>query len=344
MNYEDSIEQSAELLRRALPLMSKQKAALNPVSYAVWYEYVAGINPPLTARIDELTRDGSLLDDETTAQLFRQYVSDIDPETAQRVSRDMQRVMADMSQSAAQAGEKAGSFGHALKELSAELAGSGGAASASAAGIAMLLTKTQEMQQSVSSLKQRLDDSQREIEALRQEVLRAREAALTDGLTGLANRKGFDKAIEGSLAAAAASEKPPSLILADIDFFKQINDRYGHVFGDRVIQTVARILKESVKGRDTAARYGGEEFAVLLPDTPLEGAVTLAEQIRSRVSLCRIKRHGNHELIGNITVSLGVARYDGSEPAASFIARADKALYASKQAGRNRVSVAPAAG
>lgn len=338
MNYQDSIEQSAELLRRALPLMSKQKAALNPISYAVWYEYVAGINPALQARIDELTRDGGLLDDETTVQLFREFVSEVDSETAQRVSQDMQRVMTDMSRSAAQAGENAGQFGNALMKLTSEISDAGGT-SASTAGIAMLLTQTQEMQQSVATLKQRLDNSQQEIESLRREVVRAREAALVDGLTGLTNRRGFDKALAGSVGASTNFNACPSLIMVDIDFFKRINDQYGHVFGDRVIQAVARILKDSVKGRDTAARYGGEEFAILLPDTPIEGAVALAEQIRSTVSRCRIKRQGNHELIGNITISLGVARHDGAESAASFVARADRALYTSKQQGRNRVTV-----
>jgi diguanylate cyclase len=341
MNYQDSIEQSAELLRRALPLMSKQKAALNPISYAVWYEYVAGINPALQARIDELTRDGGLLDDDVTVELFRKYVSEVDAETAQRVSQDMQRVMTDMSRSAAQAGENAGQFGNALKKLTDELADTGDA-SASKAGIAMLLTQTQEMQQSVAKLKLRLDDSQQEIESLKLEVVRAREAALIDGLTGLTNRKGFDKAIEGGLEASMDPKAYPSLIMADIDFFKRINDEYGHVFGDRVIQAVARVLKDSVKGRDTAARYGGEEFAILLPDTPIEGAVALAEQIRSQVSRCHIKRQGNHELIGNITISMGVARYDGAESVASLVARADRALYVSKQQGRNRVTAEPA--
>lgn len=338
MEYHDSVEQSAEYLRRALPLMSKQTAALTPISYAVWYEYVAGINPALQARIDELTRDGNLLDDKTTVELFRNHVAEVDPEVAQRVSRDMQKVMADMSRSAAQAGDDAGQFGNELEKLSVELAGASGAA-AGASGFGSLLGHTREMQLSVNTLKQRLDDSQQEIESLRREVVRAREAALVDGLTGLTNRKGFDNALAESLASSLESGERLSLIMVDIDHFKKVNDQYGHVFGDKVIQAVALILKDSVKGRDTAARYGGEEFAILLPKTPLEGAFALAEQIRGTVSRCRIKRHGDHELIGNITISLGVAKYASAESAASFIARADSALYASKQQGRNRVTI-----
>jgi diguanylate cyclase len=343
MKYRQSIEESAEYLRRALPLMSRQHATLNPISYTVWYEYVAGINPGLRARIDELTRDGALLDDEMTAELFYRYVSEVDPETARRISSDIQKVMADMSRSAAQAGEDAGQFGNALEKLSSELAGANKPNDGSSA-VAALLGQTREMQQSVSTLRQRLDDSQEEIETLRREVIRAREAALVDGLTTLTNRKGFDRALADCLAAATKAGDSPSLIMADIDHFKRVNDSYGHVFGDKVIQAVARVLKESVKGRDTAARYGGEEFAILLPNTSLEGARALAEQIRGMIAHCRIKLHGSHELIGNITISLGIARHDGSEPATAFIARADSALYTSKEQGRNRVTVQPAAG
>lgn len=339
MKYHDSVEQSAEFLRQALPLMSRQKAALTPVSYAVWYEYVAGINPGLRARIDDLTRDGAQLDDEATAELFRKHVAEVDPETAQRVSRDIQKVMADMARSAAQAGEDAGQFGSQLEKLSAELVDAADGKSARPADFATLLAHTREMQGSVDALKKRLDDSQEEIEILRLEVARAREAALVDGLTGLTNRKGFDKALADSLAAPAEPGAGPSLIMVDIDHFKHVNDKYGHVFGDKVIQAVAHVLKDSVKGRDTAARYGGEEFAILLPNTPLEGAHALAEQIRTTIARCRIKRHGDHELVGNITVSLGVARHDGRESATSLISRADAALYASKQQGRNRVTL-----
>ncbi|MBI5108197.1 MAG: GGDEF domain-containing protein, partial [Rhodocyclales bacterium] len=129
-------------------------------------------------------------------------------------------------------------------------------------------------------------------------------------------------------------------LMADIDHFKQVNDTYGHVFGDKVLRAVAQILQDNVKGKDTAARYGGEEFIVLLPDTPLEGARQLAERIRGIVERCRIKRSGDQGAVANIMVSLGAASLRGGERATDFIARADAALYTSKTSGRNRVTVA----
>ncbi|MBI4742605.1 MAG: GGDEF domain-containing protein [Betaproteobacteria bacterium] len=338
MEYHESIEQSAEFLRRALPLMSKQSAALNPVSYAVWYEYVAGINPALKARVDDLTRNDQRLDQQTTHDLFRKHIAEIDEELAQRVSAGFQKVMADMSQSAAAAGDQAGQFGSALERWSADLDNSNPDLAATA-GMSALLRHTQDMQRSIGTLKSSLDESQREIEQLRQEVSRARQDALIDGLTGLTNRKGFDVALEGCLSDAEPGSRP-SLLITDIDHFKRVNDTYGHVFGDKVIRSIAQILKHGVKGKDTAARYGGEEFVILLPDTPLEGARSLAEQIRATVEKCRIKRSDNNEALASITVSVGVARHRSGESLSDFVARADGALYASKNRGRNCVTVA----
>ncbi|HZV53461.1 MAG TPA: GGDEF domain-containing protein [Rhodocyclaceae bacterium] len=340
MEYHDSIEQSAEYLRRALPLMSRQAAALTPISYAVWYEYVAGINPSLRARIDELTRDGHLLDNEVTADLFRKHVAELDQEIADRVNLGFQKIMVDVSQSAAKAGNEAGQFGTALEKWSAGLANSGADAATATTDLTTLLRHTREMQLSVGTLKCRLDDSQKEIEQLRQEVSRAREDALADGLTGLVNRRGFDMALTECLSALSPPSPGPSLLITDIDHFKRVNDNYGHLFGDKVLRVVAQILRDSVKGRDTAARYGGEEFVILLPQTPIEGARALAEQIRTTVERCRIKRGDSQESIGAITISLGVASHRAGESASEFIARADSALYASKNDGRNRITVA----
>ena len=337
MDYQDSVERSAEYLRLALPLMSKQAAALSPVSYAVWYDYVSGRNAALKARIDELTRDGRPLDDDATKELFRRHVVDMDEELAHRVSQGFQKVMADVAKSAAEAGSDAGQFGHALEQWSAGLAQSPDAA---APGLNALLGQTRQMQHSISSLKNRLDESHSELDRLRQEEVRARQESLADGLTGLTNRRGFDQALTECLARKEDVQHGPSLLITDIDHFKRINDSYGHLFGDKVLRTIAQVVKDSVKGRDTAARYGGEEFAILLPDTPVEGARVLAEQIRTKVERCRIKRNGSEDAIDTITISIGVTAHRAGEPAHDFIARADSALYQAKNQGRNRVNVA----
>ena len=339
MKYSDSVEKSAEYLRQALPFMSRQAAALHPISYAVWYEYVSGNNSSLNASIDGLTQNGAVLDEKTTLELYQKHIVELDEQVAQRVSAGFQKVMADMFRSVSEAGDEANQFGSVLEKWSEGVVGSRPGAEA---GVDDLLQHTRPMQGSISSLKGRLDESRHEIEQLRQEVSKAREDALADGLTGLTNRKGFDMALAACLSASQAEEQGPSLLITDIDLFKRVNDTYGHVFGDKVIRAVAQILKDNVKGKDTAARYGGEEFVILLPDTPLAGAHRLAERIRATVEKCRIKRANSNEAVASITVSLGVASFRDGESASEFVARADSALYASKHQGRNRVTIAEA--
>jgi len=128
------------------------------------------------------------------------------------------------------------------------------------------------------------------------------------------------------------------LIIADIDFFKKVNDTYGHLVGDNVIRMVAATLKNSIKGKDLAARIGGEEFAILLPDTPVDGAMKLANDIRLAFEGLDLKKKSTGESLGKITLSFGVATYREGEAVDDFINRADEALYQSKETGRNKVT------
>lgn len=335
--YLDGVEKSAEYLRQALPLMSQQSAGLHPVSYAIWYEYVSGANPALRAAIEEELKKGTVLNETLTDSLYRRFVAEIDEEQAERISSGFNRVFTDINRSASQAGEQAGKFGHTLERWSENLNDH----QEVARGIDELLGDTRIMQSNVALLQQQLLASQKEIENLKQEVSRARQDALLDSLTGLANRRGFEQALSVCLDGVNCSNVPaPCMLMADIDHFKRVNDTYGHIFGDKVIRAVGQILHQSIKGKDMAARYGGEEFVILLPDTPLQGAQMLAESIRTTIEKGRIKRGDAEKSLAQVTISLGVANYRRGESASEFITRADQALYASKEQGRNRVSLA----
>lgn len=335
--YQQSVAESAEYLRLAIPLMSRQSAGFHPISYAIWYEYAAGINRPLREAIDALTADGRKLDEVLTAELFHRHVAEVDEKTAHEVSTGFQRVLTDISGSAATAGNQAARFGSALEQWRVDLIS--GAEDNHRTAVSRLLGDTRVMQGAVVSLTERLESSRQEIAVLRQQVARAREDALADGLTGLVNRKGFDRAIAACLAEAEQGSCGPSLLITDIDHFKRVNDDFGHLFGDKVLRKVAQILKQNVKGRDTAARYGGEEFVILLPETPLSGAGALAERIRTNIEGSRVRRSDTHEALARVTVSVGVASYRRGESANDFIDRADRALYAAKETGRNRVTL-----
>lgn len=165
--------------------------------------------------------------------------------------------------------------------------------------------------------------------------------AALDGLTGVANRRRFDETMQSEWRRGQRDKSTLSLVLLDLDSFKAYNDAYGHPAGDLALKKTAAILTEHLKRpADLAARYGGEEFAVVLPDTPLEGALALAEACRHHLEQLAMENRGAAN--GLVTMSVGVASVQQGEVngIAALIARADKALYAAKTAGRNRVIAA----
>ncbi len=166
---------------------------------------------------------------------------------------------------------------------------------------------------------------------------RTADLALTDALTRLSNRRGFEEHLEEELRRAARYERALTLMLLDIDFFKRINDRFGHQAGDAVLSQLADVLSRTIRDTDRVARYGGEEFAFLLPETDSLGAKQLGERTRQAVERNRFRLPGGGEL--NLTVSIGLAGFPAcADNRDALIERADQALYSAKQSGRNRIT------
>lgn len=180
---------------------------------------------------------------------------------------------------------------------------------------------------SVKKLKQRIEDSRKEIERL----------AVTDDLSGLYNRRYFFKKLDEEFERTRRYGQKLSLIIIDIDHFKTVNDRYGHQAGDAVIREVAQIIKSSCRESDTAARYGGEEFAVILPSTAEDGAVSLAEKLRIKVSDCRVN---GYDFIVTISLGISILTPEDAYSPTTLIYDADNALYRAKEEGRNRFIIA----
>jgi two-component system cell cycle response regulator len=159
--------------------------------------------------------------------------------------------------------------------------------------------------------------------------------ASMDGLTGLNNHRTFQERLENEIERVKRYDRPFSLLMLDIDYFKDFNDTYGHQVGDDALKSLSAIMMENIRNADMAARYGGEEFAIILSETPLGGALQTAERIRKEIENYRFRINGKEK---HITVSIGVASFpdDGSERE-KLIEAADKALYFSKRSGRNKV-------
>ena len=162
--------------------------------------------------------------------------------------------------------------------------------------------------------------------------------ALVDPLTGLANRRSLEESLHEEVSRAERFDGGVCLVLADLDRFKAINDRYGHPTGDRALRVFAKTLKDIVREVDSAGRWGGEEFALILPGTDIPGGIALAERVREALAAGEI-RAASGELV-HLTASFGVAAYPHNGNLASLVAAADEALYWAKRDGRDRVAAA----
>jgi diguanylate cyclase (GGDEF)-like protein len=160
----------------------------------------------------------------------------------------------------------------------------------------------------------------------------------------LANRRSFDEHLQREWARADRIQRPLALIILDLDFFKQYNDQYGHVAGDECLKLVARALQEGRRATDLAARIGGEEFSLLLPDTEIEGAISVAEIVRDRIEMLQLP-HAKSPM-GVVTASFGAAAVTAgrTQTTEDLVRAADRALYEAKRQGRNRLAQGPTLG
>ena len=219
MRYRETKDQSAELLRAALRCMGQHDAALNPISFAVWYEFCAGTNLKLNEAIERSRAAEPRFGDETIDRLFREHIADADGVALQHITAQLQTSMSNMIEGAARTGERAGLYGKQLSELSSSL--ETGDSNAVVAGLRKAAADTEEMKGSARELQQQVLASRKEIELLRNDLSRARDEAVMDSLTGILNRKGFDARLQTLLASEGAVKGSHCLIMLDIDHFKR---------------------------------------------------------------------------------------------------------------------------
>lgn len=321
----------------ALGQFRSLRQAAVPRNYEIWYVYATGYNPALNRIVNETMARNGKLTDLDFEQIYDTYLSQF--RHSDRIDKVGARVVGeidDIMSVITDALRNTENYGSGLEVASRKLA-SATSKEAVASAVERLIQSTREMHQTNKELEGRLVTAKQAIGNLQQSLDAIRAESVTDPLTGLGNRKYFDRALIDTVQGARERGEPLSMMLIDIDYFKSFNDNYGHLTGDQVLRLVAMTLKQNIKGQDITARYGGEEFAVLLPNTGLRQALTVADHIRRAVMSKELKKKSTGEILGRVTISGGVAMLSPSDDADSLIERSDACLYAAKRNGRNRI-------
>jgi diguanylate cyclase len=329
------------VVRQALDDLERRQIWPTPLNLELWLHYLNEPESPLAKEIDRLLKAGEPFTDsisETLAAFLpRARLNDELRDAGAQLSRELHGVSTAIA--AAQKSQEA--YGRTL-------AGAGeGLKRATDAPVVRELVEnlahaTQQMSELNASLEKRLQDSTLEINRLRDHLEQVRRDAMTDALTQLANRKAFDEELTRLCGEAAESGAPLTLAVIDIDHFKRFNDTWGHQTGDQVLRFVASVIGRFAAPPRLAARYGGEEFGLIFPGDPASTVETLVNHIREEIGSRVLKRRSTNEDLGEVTISAGVAQFRPGDTLGCLIERADAALYASKRAGRNRVTNAEA--
>ena len=336
LDHPDDIKVAAQRAKEALSAMTEKDIPSTPQNYTVWYTYVSGREPDLKRAIDKMIGEGTEFSSFENAELFEKFFG-FTKEGAriQEASEQIDNSVKEVSTFLSEAAEGTESFKSTLENSLDQISDAGSAEDLKGV-VGALQAETSEMLNRSRKLEERLKSTTSEIDALRRNLEEVRREAITDALTGIANRKYFDIHLRTSVLHSMESGTPLTILLVDIDHFKKFNDNYGHQTGDDVLRLVAHTLASNIKGRYTAARYGGEEFGVILPDTTLDTGRALGEKIRTSISTKRFRKKQTGEELSSITISLGIALYRPGEALVDFIQRADDALYHAKRTGRNK--------
>ncbi len=330
------IGRTFEIGHKALELMRAYGSSASPRAYEVWYTYVTGHKPQMNDAIKRLTADRGALTDQDLDRLYESHISE--QRFSQEASRTGASMLVEIDQVMEMINEALGSsaqYGRSLEAFSHDLAQPADRGRIREILQSMVIA-THDVTATNRMLETRLKETRGEIETLRETLEAVRVEALTDSLTGIANRKHFEEMLAKSIDHAVVQRTPLALVVLDIDHFKRFNDTYGHLTGDQVLRLVSMTMRENVKAKATVARFGGEEFGVVLPDTTLETAYATAEQIRQSVMARELVKRSTGESLGKVTVSVGVAAFRKGDTGVSLLERADQCMYAAKRMGRNR--------
>ena len=309
----------------------------SPNAYVVFFTYFEGASTELNRQLDHIFLNNLPISDKTVTELYNQFCLKSDEtfilsQLAGSVADELGKLLGIIGD----AGRNTSEYKTTLESASDRLSANVGSTDVRDI-ISRVLVETQSVVAHSQMLERKLIDSASTINSLSEELTSVRREAITDPLTGLANRAEFQRVMTAAMQAADCSLSQLCLLVVDIDHFKRVNDTYGHIVGDKILKLTATTLQNNIKGKDLAARFGGEEFVVVLCDAGIEQGKRIAEVLRKAVSEQAIVRKSTGERKGNVTVSIGVAEFAFGDTSETLIERADRALYLAKNSGRNQV-------
>jgi diguanylate cyclase len=328
-------EYATSVAENAVRSMAEQRVPPTPNNFHVWFNYTLGSPPVLKRAIDILIGNKRKFDAQTNREIYESYVGSkaADEAVAYDVSQQLHSVMSSAKQF----------LTTAIADNRTQMAAISDVSERTEAGvdpkllIESLMSELAKAATRATKLEAGFMEKSRELDTIRDSLVKSEERAKTDTLTGLPNRRALEEFFRNAQLAAMEQGEAVSALLIDIDHFKRFNDEFGHGVGDQVLRLMAKVLREHVREIDLPARYGGEELIVVLPGSDLAACTAVAERIRRSVSECRMTRRSTGEALPGITVSIGVAQFLGGESMADLIDRCDQALYQAKKTGRNRV-------
>lgn len=341
MQYDHDFDLAKNVAGEVIARMQRDGITHDPVNFEVWYAYYSNMHGELKKAIDAMVKAKGKLTSMDCRTLHEQFLSERRQQEAYtRASDQIHATLHDVSSLMTNVKDATSEYSETLEGVTKKIST---VRTPQEMEVVMksVVSDTNKMMEHNKKLEVQLERSAVAMEELKRDLERVRREAMTDGLTSLSNRKAFDDQIARLSQECSAEGKIYTLLLLDIDHFKSFNDNYGHQVGDQVLRLVARTLTDGIKGRDIAARYGGEEFAILLPETNLDHGIAVAESLRKALANKEVINRSNGELLGRITMSVGVAQFYADEAIHDLIERADAALYTAKHNGRNQVAAAP---
>jgi diguanylate cyclase len=337
--FREEVARSYEVLKKLLPFMAKRCIPATPKNFQLFYDYVIFVNPQINKVVNELLDKGVKFNSQVSSNLYTFFysgaVADLKSNTL-KAANTFISLSDSISENLKSARDHSDHFHEVLASTSRQMSCIGNAGELQP-HLENLLAETEQALAATDLFSCRIKEANDVIVNLKEELRLQTDLANIDELTRLGNRRRLSQEGPRLIREAVESGRPLSAIVFDIDWFKAVNDTWGHIQGDKVLKACAGVIMDAARSSDLAVRLGGEEFLLLCPNINLATAAKVADRVRQSIAATEINLPGQSL---SVTVSAGAAEYSPGEDITALVARADAALYLAKAAGRNRIHAA----